>query len=78
MNTIFGSILFRFLVSADFCVSNLLNVKIIYYYFHLQSFSQPLVPRENITAWMNATGLVITALPVRKLTQDFYFNFCFW
>lgn len=29
-------------------------------------FSQPLVPRENITAWMNAIGLVITALPVRK------------
>ena len=27
--------------------------------------SQPLVPRENITAWMNAIGLVITALPVR-------------
>ncbi|XP_064196166.1 mediator of RNA polymerase II transcription subunit 23 [Anguilla rostrata] len=25
--------------------------------------SQPLVPRENITAWMNAIGLVITALP---------------
>lgn len=29
-------------------------------------FSQPLVPRENITAWMNAIGLVITALPVRR------------
>lgn len=29
-------------------------------------FSQPLVPRETITAWMNAIGLVITALPVRK------------
>lgn len=28
--------------------------------------SQPLVPRENITAWMNAIGLVITALPVRR------------
>uniref|UniRef100_A0A8B9MGP0 Mediator of RNA polymerase II transcription subunit 23 n=1 Tax=Accipiter nisus TaxID=211598 RepID=A0A8B9MGP0_9AVES len=25
--------------------------------------SQPLVPRENITAWMNAIGLIITALP---------------
>ncbi|ROL44013.1 Mediator of RNA polymerase II transcription subunit 23 [Anabarilius grahami] len=25
--------------------------------------SQPLVPRENVTAWMNAIGLVITALP---------------
>uniref|UniRef100_A0A3Q3LUV9 Mediator of RNA polymerase II transcription subunit 23 n=1 Tax=Labrus bergylta TaxID=56723 RepID=A0A3Q3LUV9_9LABR len=25
--------------------------------------SQPLVPRESITAWMNAIGLVITALP---------------
>ncbi|KAJ0060887.1 hypothetical protein NL108_001747, partial [Boleophthalmus pectinirostris] len=25
--------------------------------------SQPSVPRENITAWMNAIGLVITALP---------------
>ncbi|XP_051511050.1 mediator of RNA polymerase II transcription subunit 23-like [Myxocyprinus asiaticus] len=25
--------------------------------------SQPLVPREHITAWMNAIGLVITALP---------------
>uniref|UniRef100_A0AAY4E3H4 Mediator of RNA polymerase II transcription subunit 23 n=1 Tax=Denticeps clupeoides TaxID=299321 RepID=A0AAY4E3H4_9TELE len=25
--------------------------------------SQPMVPRENITAWMNAIGLVITALP---------------
>lgn len=31
-----------------------------------QSFSQPLVPRENVTAWMNAIGLVITALPVRR------------
>lgn len=30
--------------------------------------SQPLVPRENITAWMNAIGLVITALPVRTLS----------
>uniref|UniRef100_A0A4W6ERB3 Mediator of RNA polymerase II transcription subunit 23 n=2 Tax=Lates calcarifer TaxID=8187 RepID=A0A4W6ERB3_LATCA len=26
-------------------------------------WDQPLVPRENITAWMNAIGLVITALP---------------
>ncbi|XP_073193428.1 mediator of RNA polymerase II transcription subunit 23 isoform X4 [Lepidochelys kempii] len=26
--------------------------------------SQPLVPRENITAWMNAIGLIITALPI--------------
>lgn len=34
--------------------------------FFLLPFSQPLVPRENITAWMNAIGLVITALPVRK------------
>ncbi|XP_033263083.1 mediator of RNA polymerase II transcription subunit 23 isoform X6 [Orcinus orca] len=25
--------------------------------------SQPLVPRDNITAWMNAIGLIITALP---------------
>uniref|UniRef100_A0A2K6G3J2 Mediator of RNA polymerase II transcription subunit 23 n=1 Tax=Propithecus coquereli TaxID=379532 RepID=A0A2K6G3J2_PROCO len=25
--------------------------------------SQPLVPRENITSWMNAIGLIITALP---------------
>ncbi|XP_046729572.1 mediator of RNA polymerase II transcription subunit 23 isoform X1 [Silurus meridionalis] len=25
--------------------------------------SQPLVPRENVTAWMNAIGLIITALP---------------
>lgn len=33
-------------------------------------FSQPLVPRENITAWMNAIGLVITALPVRKHTEN--------
>ncbi|KAF2974347.1 hypothetical protein EK904_009907, partial [Melospiza melodia maxima] len=28
-----------------------------------QGRSQPLVPRENITAWMNAIGLIITALP---------------
>lgn len=28
--------------------------------------SQPLVPRENITAWMNAIGLIITALPVSQ------------
>ncbi|CAF88914.1 unnamed protein product, partial [Tetraodon nigroviridis] len=32
--------------------------------------SQPLVPRENITAWMNAIGLVITALPVRTNTPS--------
>uniref|UniRef100_A0ACB8GDD5 Mediator of RNA polymerase II transcription subunit 23 n=2 Tax=Sphaerodactylus townsendi TaxID=933632 RepID=A0ACB8GDD5_9SAUR len=25
--------------------------------------SQPFVPRDNITAWMNAIGLIITALP---------------
>lgn len=35
----------------------------------LSPFSQPLVPRENITAWMNAIGLVITALPVRIHTH---------
>lgn len=32
-------------------------------FFFLSSCSQPLVPRENITAWMNAIGLIITALP---------------
>ncbi|KAI1240951.1 hypothetical protein IHE44_0009403 [Lamprotornis superbus] len=31
----------------------------------------PLVPRENITAWMNAIGLIITALP-RPLYQEPY------
>ncbi|TRY84462.1 hypothetical protein DNTS_035817 [Danionella cerebrum] len=31
--------------------------------------SQPLVPRENITAWMNAIGLVITALPLLDFTS---------
>lgn len=39
----------------------------ITYHLLLSPFSQPLVPRENITAWMNAIGLVITALPVRKI-----------
>lgn len=28
------------------------------------------MPRENITAWMNAIGLVITALPVRQNTSS--------
>uniref|UniRef100_A0A2K5XGU3 Mediator of RNA polymerase II transcription subunit 23 n=1 Tax=Mandrillus leucophaeus TaxID=9568 RepID=A0A2K5XGU3_MANLE len=34
--------------------------------------SQPLVPRENITAWMNAIGLIITALPVNAYRMQSY------
>ncbi|XP_016100148.1 mediator of RNA polymerase II transcription subunit 23, partial [Sinocyclocheilus grahami] len=36
--------------------------------------SQPLVPRENITAWMNAIGLVITALPISSVVKARFFQ----
>nr|XP_040137991.1 mediator of RNA polymerase II transcription subunit 23 [Ictidomys tridecemlineatus] len=35
---------------------------------------QPLVPRENITAWMNAIGLIITALPIGVAFYDMLLN----
>lgn len=48
------------------------------YFFFPLVYSQPLVPRENITAWMNAIGLIITALPVSEVhNKDFFLYFQF-
>lgn len=51
------------------------------YFFFPLVYSQPLVPRENITAWMNAIGLIITALPVSEVHNKdsflyFWFHIC--
>lgn len=42
----------------------IVNIRALVFFFSVSS--QPLVPRENITAWMNAIGLIITALPVSQ------------
>lgn len=56
-----------FLITFVFKVRSLVShIKCFNYFtfFFLSACSQPLVPRESITAWMNAIGLIITALPV--------------
>uniref|UniRef100_A0A287D8Q6 Mediator of RNA polymerase II transcription subunit 23 n=1 Tax=Ictidomys tridecemlineatus TaxID=43179 RepID=A0A287D8Q6_ICTTR len=54
------------LCRQNYCLSVFIHIKCFCnftFVFFSSTCSQPLVPRENITAWMNAIGLIITALP---------------